>query len=77
MNLVRLTFIAGMVGLAGFALNAAVQAPFHERVATVVATQMQCVWNGGQDNVGFIILGVVAIAGATAIAITDLVRRVY
>ncbi len=75
MNLVRLSFIVSMSGLAGYSLYSAVNRPYQAPVATIATTY--CQWQGGYDNVGFFILGVFAIVAALAVACVDLARRVY
>lgn len=77
MNLVRLSFIFGMVGLAAFSINAAIAQPYHEPVAKIAVEELRCRWDGGYDRVGFVVAAVVAMVSALGVAITDLVRRVY
>lgn len=79
MNLVRLSFIVSMAGLAGYALYSAVTRPYQPPVVDEVIQQavVRCVSGGGYYNEGYFFMAVCAMAAALTVACIDLARRVY
>lgn len=80
MNLVRLSFIVGMTGLAGYSLTLATSRPYVPPVETACSIYYQvtrCMERGGYYNEWLYIVAIVSILVALAVACVDLARRVY
>ena len=75
MNLVRLALICGCLLIAAYAISIYAAIPTPTLASRTIETT--CVVRDTGEGTGMVIVAIAGIGSALAVAITDLIRRVY